>query len=417
MTFPRVRASVASGLIALLVAFALPSPRSARAAPAAAKKAAKSNVVLSLSVSGAEVSIDRTVAASNAPQVVELSLVAGPHTLRVVREGFEPFEQEIKAPPPGAEPLRVDVLLRIAPPPAAAPPPAEAPKEAVPARARAKGPPAIRLALYDFEAKPGIAPALAVLLTEAALGEVRKLDRISTIGMAEVREMLSFETSRQLLGCDASECLAELGGALGVDELVTGSLGAVGDTRLLTVRRLDMKRATMKAAATRRLKAGDGEEFFAALGDVFAELFPEYPLREGRKRGVSDAIVSRLHPPPLKPWVAYTTGAAAAAGLVAAGVFGVLVADAQADFDRVNATLKIPPGTRFADFEASAERLSNRATYLNVALGAGLALAGLCAIEAGFLTDWNAPSPPGVAGSGGDGLELHLGPAGLSGRF
>jgi hypothetical protein len=229
-----------------------------------------------------------------------------------------------------------------------------------------------------------------------------------------VREMLSFEARRQLIGCDASECLAELGGALGVDELVTGSVAVLGDSRLLTVKRIDMKRATMKSAATRRLQAGNGEEFLAAMGGVFEELYPDYPLREGRKRGVSEAIVARLHPPPLKPWVTYATGALAAAALVTGGVFGVLAGDAQSEVDRLRELVRteIVDGPVWND---AAERAQSRALRANVAYGVGLALSAACVVEALFFTQWepaaNAP------GSAGDGPSLRLTPTGLAGTF
>lgn len=44
---------------------------------------------------------------------------------------------------------------------------------------------------------------------------------------------LSFEKDKQNLGCDADPaCLAEIGGALGVEFIIAGSLVKVGDTLL-----------------------------------------------------------------------------------------------------------------------------------------------------------------------------------------
>ena len=64
-------------------------------------------------------------------------------------------------------------------------------------------------------------------------------------------------------------------------------------SRIITLRRVDMKRASVKASATRRLQAGTGEEYFAVVGPLVEELFPDYPLRANRQRGVSDAVVAR----------------------------------------------------------------------------------------------------------------------------
>jgi hypothetical protein len=61
------------------------------------------------------------------------------------------------------------------------------------------------------------------VLESSLLPEVRKLEGVSAIGMGEIREMLSVEYQRQMMGCQADEaCLAEICGALGTDELVRG---------------------------------------------------------------------------------------------------------------------------------------------------------------------------------------------------
>ena len=59
--------------------------------------------------------------------------------------------------------------------------------------------------------------------------------------------MLSHEAEKQALGCDAgSSCLAEIGGALGVRYLVSGSIGLVGQSHLITLALSDVERATVE---------------------------------------------------------------------------------------------------------------------------------------------------------------------------
>ena len=103
----------------------------------------------------------------------------------------------------------------------------------------------IRVAVYDFELL-NVARSLGSATTEALLEEIRKLEGVSAIGMDEIREMLDFEAQRQAMGldCDADDaCFAEIAGALGVDEMITGKLTEEADGRSLLIKRIDQRRA------------------------------------------------------------------------------------------------------------------------------------------------------------------------------
>ena len=119
----------------------------------------------------------------------------------------------------------------------------------------------IRVAVYDLELS-NISDGLGNATTEALLQEVRKLEGVSAIGMDEVREMLDFEAQRQAMGCDADdECLAEIAGALGVDEILTGKLSEEADGRMMVLKRIDQRRAQIRTTFDKRLNIGNGEEF------------------------------------------------------------------------------------------------------------------------------------------------------------
>jgi hypothetical protein len=54
--------------------------------------------------------------------------------------------------------------------------------------------------------------------------------------MEEIYEMLQHEKTRHVMGCEADDaCLAEIAGALGVDELVTGRLSEEVDGRVFVI--------------------------------------------------------------------------------------------------------------------------------------------------------------------------------------
>lgn len=117
------------------------------------------------------------------------------------------------------------------------------------ARAEAATAPAgqkIKVAVLDLQPN-GAAADLAVNATSLLSISLEKLEVFSVISRQEIRAMLSHEAEKQALGCEAgSSCLAEIGGALGVRYLVSGSLGLVGQNHLLTLALSDVERATVE---------------------------------------------------------------------------------------------------------------------------------------------------------------------------
>ena len=191
----------------------------------------------------------------------------------------------------------------------------------------------IRVAVYDLELS-NVPEGLGSATTEALLQEVRKLEGVSAIGMDEVREMLDFEAQRQAMGCDADdECLAEIAGALGVDEILTGKLTEQADGRMMVLKRIDQRRAQVRETFDKRLEVGNGEEFLLSVGDAVQTLFQERQNRPGTKRGVSEKAVLRLNPPPVKTWMTYTAYGLTAA---AAGLTGLAYMQGQAAQQRLN---------------------------------------------------------------------------------
>lgn len=100
-----------------------------------------------------------------------------------------------------------------------------------------------KLAVLDL-APIGIEPTIASGITESVTLELKKVEGLSVISRAEIVAMLQFEADRQMLGCGDMNCFAEIGGALGVDYLVTGHVGTVGDTHVLILKLIDIKNAT-----------------------------------------------------------------------------------------------------------------------------------------------------------------------------
>jgi TolB-like protein len=115
------------------------------------------------------------------------------------------------------------------------------------ARAAAPAPPRQKLAVLDV--RPiGVDKARADLLSEVAVSEASRFRKLETIGESEVSAMLGAERQRQLLGCkEDAACMAEIGGALGADFMLVGSLGKLGSLHRLDLKLMDARRAKVLA--------------------------------------------------------------------------------------------------------------------------------------------------------------------------
>ena len=143
------------------------------------------------------------------------------------------------------------------------------------AAALAAAPP--KLAVLQVAAGEGVPQSTAAAITEAVVGEVRRQSRAEVITQREIASILSLENQKAMLGCQTDACMAELGGALGADRLVAGDLARLGESFLLHLRVVDVKKVRVAAQADRRLRGGTIDDVLDVLPAMVAELFPGAP--------------------------------------------------------------------------------------------------------------------------------------------
>lgn len=80
-----------------------------------------------------------------------------------------------------------------------------------------------KLAVLDLVAN-GASRELASAAGGVVATELDRLGVFKVVTSDAIRDMLAFEKQRQMLGCADSGCIAEIGGALGVDYLVSGKV-------------------------------------------------------------------------------------------------------------------------------------------------------------------------------------------------
>jgi len=121
----------------------------------------------------------------------------------------------------------------------------------------------------------GVAKETAQLLGDALAGELRKRAGVSVLTQSDVSALLGIEKTRQMLGCAEAGCMAEIGGALGADRVVHGSLGRVGASLIVNLSALDPKRGSAAASVSERLRGAEDEAFLDALPAVADALLSE----------------------------------------------------------------------------------------------------------------------------------------------
>jgi len=131
-----------------------------------------------------------------------------------------------------------------------------------------------KLAVLPVAAGEGIPASTAAAITEALSGEVRRRSGAEVVTQREIAAVLTLERQKAMLGCTSDACVAELGGALGCDRLVSGDLAKLGESFLLHLRLVETARARVVAQADRRLRGGTIDDVLDALPTMVGELFP-----------------------------------------------------------------------------------------------------------------------------------------------
>jgi hypothetical protein len=135
--------------------------------------------------------------------------------------------------------------------------------------------PSPKIAVLDLESQ-GVPQTLVGTLSLLVPSEVRQANPgAEIITTAEIRTLIGFERQKQLVGCkEDSSCIAELGGALGASELVSGSLGKVGNTYVLQLQRVDVRRARALGSVVDTVR-GEDEALIQAVRAGIRRLFAD----------------------------------------------------------------------------------------------------------------------------------------------
>lgn len=263
-----------------------------------------------------------------------------------------------------------------------------------------------RIAVLDLRAVQGVSPGTATILTAIVVDDTAR-GGYDVISQADISAMLGFEKQKQVLGCaEDSSCLAEIGGALGVEFVLSGQVGQIGSRFHLSLQLLDARKSKVVSRVA-RFSDRDEDRLAEAAQRSLGELLeaaraasqqrvatrtdtpakapasnpeppppaklaspgPDLAARPALPQPASPAERSSgFHPSRRTAWLTMGGGAALMLGGV---VFGLQAASKKSDLENAWADPNYP-----ALYDSKSKEVKSAALLSNVFWGAGIATSG-----------------------------------------
>jgi hypothetical protein len=230
---------------------------------------------------------------------------------------------------------------------------------------------------------------LVNIMTEILAVEVQALGVYdSVIAGRDIATMMGFERQRELVGCDHSECLVELGGALGVDRLVAGHVAKIGETYIVQIKLINITEQKTEARVYQTVK-GAADLLIQTIKDSVAKLVPP---DVDVNRSVANAALS----PPSAPVGGKSNQVKSGAGIVPWLLVGLGLAGGGAGAffgSQAKAHLANAEDPSFVGSQLEIAEGEGKALYANIAFGAG----GAAVLTAAIL--WMSGGSDSAAGA------------------
>ena len=109
------------------------------------------------------------------------------------------------------------------------------------------------------------------IVSDLIISELEGVGNLGTVGRADIEAALDAEKQRDLLGCDEVSCLVEMGGALGTDLVLYGSVGPIGSKYAINVSLFNVTEARTRARVAKTVPR-DEDALVSAVPDIVTEL-------------------------------------------------------------------------------------------------------------------------------------------------
>ena len=132
------------------------------------------------------------------------------------------------------------------------------------------------IVVWNLQANAGVQKQDLPLLSNYVANLVAKYANTRVISEADINTILKGEEARQQCSSDDTNCVVEIGAALGVPETVSGDVGKIGNFWMLNLRRINVHNAQVISRSSRSIE-GTVNDLIRALPEVVAELFGVKP--------------------------------------------------------------------------------------------------------------------------------------------
>ncbi|MBI3178694.1 MAG: hypothetical protein HYZ27_03480 [Deltaproteobacteria bacterium] len=122
---------------------------------------------------------------------------------------------------------------------------------------------------------------LGALLDELLVSNVSASGCFKVISSSDINAMLGLEKLKDVSGCSDTACAAEIGGALGVDLLLSGTVGRLGDNLLVSLSVIDITKSEVLGRLTSNIPQ-DENQIPGYLREAVRKLFANVPEATGR---------------------------------------------------------------------------------------------------------------------------------------
>ena len=183
----------------------------------------------------------------------------------------------------------------------------------------------------------GLDESTAEIFNELFIAQLGSMAERRIITMRDIEAMLGFEQTKQAFDCSEMSCLAEIGGSLGVDELLYPRVTGIGDELMLSFTLMDVSKAEVLARSSITID-NDPKEYRKASERVLADLWKSAGFKPTPAKPVAAetapvaevelaATDSNIAAPGTLSWVLMGSGAA----MLGAGTYFGL--DAQSKYE------------------------------------------------------------------------------------
>ena len=138
------------------------------------------------------------------------------------------------------------------------------------------------LAILELEAQGGVTEQEALTLTEWLQARVIDTDVFTILERGKMQDILQ-EQGFQVSGCTGGECVVEIGQLLGVERMIAGSIGKIGELYTLSIRLFSVQSGEILRTVSQTYQ-GSKEGLLGTMDEVAYEIAFGEPMQYKKGR-------------------------------------------------------------------------------------------------------------------------------------